>query len=151
MIITLCGSNKYKKEIMMLKDALRKLGFYVNPPAVFESDKEFTENEFYQIQKGLLLGHFEKIKKSDVVIICNFYGYTGNSTTLELGYAKACNKNIISIEHDCEMAKEILYDITILRDNLQERLNVHDNYCYTNDTIMNISDSIMFILDRMGN
>ena len=114
-IITLCGSTKYSREIEDLYYSLEDRNHIVHLPELYMMDNPgLYEMDSYYIQKGLLLGHFKKIEMSDLVIICNFYGYSGVSTTLELGYAKAFNKQIIAIHEDTELAKSVLYDSYIL-------------------------------------
>lgn len=107
MIITLCGSNKFKSEIHRLANYLYENGFYVHIPAEFNSDINEESETFYYIQKGLLLGHFRKIDQANVVVICNFNGYIGNSTAMELAYAFAKNKFIIALTESKEMAHNV--------------------------------------------
>ena len=107
MIITLCGSNKFKTDIKKLAVWLELAGHFVHMPAEFNSDIKEDSEEFYYIQKGLLLGHFRKIEQADLVVICNFNGYIGNSTAMELSYAYANNKYIIALTESEEMAHNV--------------------------------------------
>ena len=59
---------------------------------------------------GLTLDHFAKIRMADVVFIYNKNGYEGNSTTLEIGYAVACNKPIYVLHgDDTELCRKVLF------------------------------------------
>lgn len=126
--ITLCGSNKFRDQILLLGARLM-----IKETHVYNCPQDFTDMAksypcvlepriFHYIQSGLLLTHFEKIRKSDLVIICNFNGYCGNSTTLELGYAYACGKPIVLIDEDKELARQVLSSYTIFRkDHIEKR------------------------------
>ena len=45
----------------------------------------------------MTLSHFENLKNADFVCIGNWNGYIGNSTAIEIGYAKALGKEIIGL------------------------------------------------------
>jgi nucleoside 2-deoxyribosyltransferase len=63
------------------------------------------------IAMGLTLDHFRKIEKADTVFFYNKGGYSGNSTTLELGYATALGKPIYALsDSDEEVCRDVLYD-----------------------------------------
>ena len=137
--ITLCGSNKFRDQILLLAAQLmlkerHVLNLPQNCTDIVESYPDVLKPEiFTYIQSGLLLTHFEKIRKSDLVIICNFNGYCGNSTTLELGYAYGCGKPIAFIDEDEELARQVLSSYTIFgKEHIENRKDgfKYDTYEY---------------------
>ena len=52
------------------------------------------------MKSGVTLHHFAQIRKADVCFIYNKEGYIGVSTTLEMGFAAACDKPIYALEED---------------------------------------------------
>ena len=59
---------------------------------------------------GLTHDHFYKIKMADVVFLYNRDGYSGNSSTLELGYAMALGKPIYALSgEDEELCRKVLF------------------------------------------
>ena len=66
-IITLCGSLKFKKEMIRTDEQLKKL-------------KE---------------EHFKRIELADAILVVNVNNYIGNSTNLEIEYAKKLGKEIL--------------------------------------------------------
>ena len=92
-IITVCGSFKYKKEMMEITEIMALRGnCMITPIDLTKSGKDdYTEDEI------LTLGemHKEKIKLSDAILVVNVNGYVGNSTNREIEYAKSLNKEII--------------------------------------------------------
>jgi len=54
------------------------------------------------------------IKKADVCLVFNKGGYSGNSTTLEMGCASGMNKIIIGLEPDVtEGCRDCLFDFYV--------------------------------------
>ena len=92
-IITVCGSYKYKKEIMEITEKMALEGNCVLPPIeLTKSGKDaYTEEELLTLGKM----HKEKIKLSDAVLVVNVGGYIGNSTNGEIQYAESLNKEIL--------------------------------------------------------
>lgn len=92
-IITVCGSLKFKKEIMEISERMELKGNCMLPPIYpTKPDKDdYTEDEV------LILGkmHKEKIKLSDAILVVNVDNYIGNSTKSEIEFAKSLNKEII--------------------------------------------------------
>lgn len=92
-IITVCGSLKFKDEIMKIteKTALRgncmlSIVYSTNP------DKDaYTDEENGILEKM----HKERIKLSDAILVVNVDNYIGSSTKSEIEFAKALNKEII--------------------------------------------------------
>lgn len=92
-IITVCGSLKFKKEIMAISEMLTLKGNCVLPP-IFPIRNAISE---YQEEEIKLFGkmHKEKIKLSDSIIVVNINNYIGNATQEEIEFAKSLNKEII--------------------------------------------------------
>lgn len=91
--ITICGSfRKHYKEIIEVIEIFERCGFVVLSPkkseilnpneefVVFESDETSDPAELENI-------HLEAVKEADIIYVCNFDGYIGFSTAMELGYA----------------------------------------------------------------
>lgn len=92
-IITVCGSLKFKDEIMKISEKLELEGNCMLCPIYpTRSDKDaYTEEELEMLGKV----HKEKIKISDAILVVNVDNYIGNSTKKEVEYAKSLNKEII--------------------------------------------------------
>ncbi|MCL2859366.1 MAG: hypothetical protein FWF46_02100 [Oscillospiraceae bacterium] len=92
-VITICGSLKFKDEMMKVAWQMELAGNTVLIP-IFPINKEkdsFTEEELIMLGKM----HEEKIKLSDAILVVNVNGYIGNSTKSEIEFAKSLNKEII--------------------------------------------------------
>ena len=63
--------------------------------------------------KGATFAHLNRIKTANVCIMINPNGYLGVGSSLELGYAVALGKLIISLQHDSELARESLFDLVL--------------------------------------
>lgn len=92
-IITVCGSYKFKKEMMEITEKMALKGnCMITPIELTKKSKDaYTEDEL------LLLGkmHKEKIKVSDAILVVNIDNYIGSSTKSEIEYAKSLNKEIL--------------------------------------------------------
>ena len=55
------------------------------------SKDDFTEEEALMLDKM----HKERIKLADAILVVNVNGYIGNSTSKEIEFAKALNKEIM--------------------------------------------------------
>ena len=92
-IITVCGSLRFKDEIMKVAEQMELKGNCVLTP-IFQinSNKDsYTEEEITMLGKM----HKEKIKMSDAILVVNVNGYIGNSTASEIEFAKSLNKEIM--------------------------------------------------------
>lgn len=91
-IITLCGSLKFKKDMMKIAEKMALEGNCIITPVypVLENYKRTNE----QLEK-LKKAHFKKIEISDAILVVNVNNYIGNSTNLEIEYAKKLGKEII--------------------------------------------------------
>ena len=91
-VITICGSMRYKKEMMKVTEELTLKGYCILTPMY-----QVTENiEINEKQKELLKKeHFKRIEISDAILVLNIDNYIGESTKLEIDYAKKLNKEIL--------------------------------------------------------
>ncbi|MEI6843227.1 MAG: nucleoside 2-deoxyribosyltransferase [bacterium] len=113
--VTICSSNRFADEAEVFANKLKKLGVNVLVPHFYTKNyggvdkvKEVHNRKF--IAMGLTHDHFNKIRKSDAVFIYNKEGYSGNSVTLELGYAVALGKPVYALsDKDVETCRDILF------------------------------------------
>lgn len=92
-IITVCGSLRFKKEIMEITELMDLQGncmLSIIYPA--RPDKEdYTDEEIMMLDKM----HRERIKLSDAILVVNVDNYIGSSTKSEIEFAESLNKEII--------------------------------------------------------
>ena len=92
-IITVCGSFKFKDEMMKVAEQLELTGNVALIP-IFPLNNNinaFTEKELTMLGKM----HKEKIKLSDAILVVNVNSYIGNSTKSEIDVAESLNKEIV--------------------------------------------------------
>jgi len=91
-IITLCGSLKFQKDMMIVAEKMALEGNCILTPVypILENCERTDE----QLEK-LKQAHFKKIELSDTILVINVNNYIGNSTNLEIEYAKKLEKEII--------------------------------------------------------
>jgi hypothetical protein len=87
-IITVCGSKRYKDEIDRFKQDLTLMGIFVLTPVFI--DRELTDTEL----SVLSMMHYNKIKMADEVVILHCNNKIGNHTKAEYIMAKAEDKKI---------------------------------------------------------
>lgn len=92
-IITVCGSLRFKKEMMDVCEKMELQGNCVLSPIYpTNPDKDaYTDKEVEVLDKM----HKEKIKLSDAIMVVNVGGYVGSSTKSEIEYAKSLGKEIM--------------------------------------------------------
>lgn len=92
-IITICGSYKFKKEMIEIAEKLTLEGNCVlMPNELSRTNKEsYTQEEVTMIDRM----HKEKIKLSDTIVVVNINDYIGKSTQNEIEFAKNLNKEIL--------------------------------------------------------
>ena len=92
-IITICGSYKFKKEMIEIAEQLTLEGNCVLMPNELSrpSKESYTKEEATMIDKM----HKEKIKLSNSILVVNVDNYIGSSTKKEIEYATKLNKEII--------------------------------------------------------
>ena len=91
-VITLCGSLKFQKEMMIVAEKMALEGDCILTP-VYPTIENLKRSE-EQLQK-LKEEHFKRIELSDAILVINVNNYIGNSTSLEIQYAKELGKEII--------------------------------------------------------
>jgi len=109
MKIVICGSSFFRKEKVMIKDSLSKLGHEViidpwtiqlandeNPELLNEIQKEHSEAKK---KYGFIKWYFDAIRNSDAILVCNFdkkgvKGYIGSNTLMEIAVAYDWKKKI---------------------------------------------------------
>lgn len=106
MIITICGSMAFHREMAETKTALELRGHIVNTPAELDN---LDKNESYmssdeerisaKIEYDFIREHFKKVESADAILILNYdkkgiKGYIGGNTFLEMGYAFGLGKKI---------------------------------------------------------
>lgn len=89
-IITICGSLKFKDEIIQSALQLELAGNVCLAPIIPNETKSLTATEIKQL--GDL--HKEKIKISDGIFVVDINGYIGKSTQSEIAWAKSLGKEI---------------------------------------------------------
>jgi nucleoside 2-deoxyribosyltransferase len=111
--LVICGSRRFKPEIREFAKKLKELGAVVYEPYLHSGQEEWERlSDDYKkfIALGLTHDHFYKIKMADVVFVYNKDGYSGNSTTLEIGYAIATGKPVYALEKDdAELCRHVLF------------------------------------------
>ena len=92
-IITVCGSLRFRDEIMKVAEKMELEGNCVLTP-IFQIN---SSKDSYTDEEITILGemHKEKIKMSDAILVVNVNNYIGNSTASEIEFAKSLNKEII--------------------------------------------------------
>ena len=91
-IITICGSLKFQKEMMILAEEMALEGNCVLMPTypVLENIK-LTEEQLSKLKEE----HFKRIELSDAILVVNVDNYIGDSTKIEIEYARKQRKEII--------------------------------------------------------
>ena len=91
-IITLCGSLKFQKEMMIVAEKMALEGNCILTPVYQTLDNiERTEEQLIKLKEA----HFKRIELSDAILVVNVNNYIGSSTNLEIEYAKKLGKEII--------------------------------------------------------
>ena len=100
-IITLCGSLKFKHEMMILAEKMSLEGYCIFTP-VYPVLKNIgrTEEQLIKLREA----HFKRIELSDAILVVNINNYIGDSTNSEIEYAK-------------KIGKEIIYYTDLMKDN----------------------------------
>ena len=92
MVITICGSTRFKDEIMSVAHDLTLQGHIVLAPCVFHhnDEEELTTEEKIRLDNL----HKQKINMSDAIFVVNVNEYIGESTYGEIDWAQKMNKQI---------------------------------------------------------
>ena len=92
MIITICGSTKFKDEIQKVAYDLTLQGHIVLAPCVYHHADEVDLTAEEKIRLDNL--HKQKINMSDAIFVVNVNGYIGESTYGEIDWAERMDKKI---------------------------------------------------------
>ena len=92
MIITLCGSTRFKDEFLAVQRDLTLQGHIVLSVGLFAhaDNEELTAEEKIRLDNL----HKEKINMSDAIFVINKDGYIGESTYGEIDWANRMKKQI---------------------------------------------------------
>ena len=94
-VITICGSLKFQKEMMIIAEELALKGNCVLTPVYPISENlEKTEEQLEKLKEA----HFKRIELSNAIYVINKGNYIGKSTRLEIDYAQKLGKEIIYLE-----------------------------------------------------
>ena len=95
MIITICGSTRFKNEIEAVAHDLTLQGHIVLAPCVFHhtDSEELTTEEKIRLDNL----HKEKINMSDAIFVVNVNNYIGESTYGEIDWANRMKKQVFFI------------------------------------------------------
>jgi len=96
MIITVCGSSRFKKEILEVARNLSLQGNTVLVPTVFHhmEEEELPLEVLIQLDNS----HKEKIELSDAIFVVNVNKYIGESTFGEIDWAQRKKKQVYFLE-----------------------------------------------------
>ena len=94
-VITICGSLKFQKEMMIVAEKLALKGNCVLTPVypILENLK-MTDEQLEKLKEA----HFKRIELSDSIYVINKDNYIGKSTKLEIEYAQNLGKEIMYLE-----------------------------------------------------
>lgn len=105
MIITLCGSTKFKDLFERVNRELTLNGHIVLAPGVFHHADEVELTEEQKIELDNI--HKIKINMSDAIYVINPNQYIGSSTYGEIDWAKRNNKEIYFLEPLAEKEEDV--------------------------------------------
>ena len=102
MIITICGSMKFAKEMLETKEELERMGHTAHVARDTElcvKDPDLNDNIEHCSQNDVMRYHFGLIEKSDAVITLNHNkkgvdNYVGANTLIDMGIAHYLGKKI---------------------------------------------------------
>ena len=91
-IITLCGSIKFQKEMMEIAQKQSLQGICILTPTYPVLDNtDITVEQLNYFKEE----HLKRIELSDAIIVVDINNYIGESTNIEIDYAKKLGKEII--------------------------------------------------------
>ena len=96
MIITLCGSTKFKDEFLEVQKQLTLQGHIVLSVGLFAHADNIELSREEKVCLDNL--HKEKINMSDAIFVINKDGYIGESTYSEIDWANRMKKQIYFLE-----------------------------------------------------
>lgn len=90
-VITICGSMKFKNDMLILAEELAIKGYCVLTPVFKIKERSITKDQLQKMREA----HFKRIELSDSILVMNVDGYIGESIKLEIQYAKSLNKKVL--------------------------------------------------------
>ena len=104
MVITLCGSTRFKDEFLAVQKDLTLQGHIVLSVGLFGH----ADNEELTLEEKCRLDnlHKEKINMSDAIFVINKDGYIGESTYSEIDWAQRMKKEIYFLENPTPAEEE---------------------------------------------
>ena len=96
MIVTLCGSTRFKDEFLTVQKDLTLQGHIVLSVGLFAHADNIELSQEDKIRLDNL--HREKINMSDAIFVINKDGYIGESTYGEIDWANRMKKQIYFLE-----------------------------------------------------
>ena len=92
MVVTICGSTRFKDEIQAVARDLTMQGHIVLAPCVFHH----ADNDELTTEQKIRLDnlHKQKINMSDAIFVVNVDGYIGESTYGEIDWAERMKKEV---------------------------------------------------------
>lgn len=93
MVITLCGSARFRNEIDKAQRDLALKGHLIFTIENLEG-VELTDD----IESMLATSHRKKIDLSDAIFVVNVNGYIGESASKEITYASSTGKKVMYLE-----------------------------------------------------
>ena len=90
-VITLCGSLKFKDEMMIVAQKFALSGNCVLTPIYPVGNIDIAANQLKKMKEA----HLKRIELSDAILVINKNGYIGKSTLVEIDYAKKLGKEIL--------------------------------------------------------
>jgi len=102
--VFIVGSRKFFDDVQKFAEELKNNGIKATTAGKWDKAKDDTLGT----EKTALLKAFEKIDKSDVVYIVAHGGYVGKSGVMEIAYAYARNKELISSHKIEELSAQAL-------------------------------------------
>lgn len=97
MVITLCGSTRFKEDFERVNKELTLAGNIVLSVGCFgHAGDVFTDEQKVMLDEI----HKRKIDMADAIYVINKDGYIGSSTKSEIAYAAATGKKVILMEDD---------------------------------------------------
>lgn len=103
MTITICGSTRFKDQILEVAEGLTLDGHLVMMPTVFRHDDPALTTE---MRIRLENQHREMINKSDAIFVVNVDKYIGEATYSMLDWATRMKKEVYFLEEINQPAEE---------------------------------------------
>lgn len=102
MIIAICGSMSFAKEILVLQDQLQAAGHTVIVPLdaeIYANNPAKLEDKWMKQEHDLIRRYYKEIEKTDAILVLNLTknsmaNYVGGNAFLEMGFAHVLGKKI---------------------------------------------------------